>query len=246
MAAILSRISMTCDAMSAEATEYRASRQLYRCVVTASDGRTATTEPISFALVAEARSLGVAETSNDAEGSVAETPEGQEAEIEVAPEGEANAAVADVEAEVDERADVPVVDEAAAGDEAIASQDADGGPVAEAALAILAQPGDCREPEDGVAAFRVEAAGEGLSYRWGWTADGGKTWERLPLEGEDGFEGAVEALRELGLVFDGADAAELRVRVDGLPEGLSFRCVVTDVEGAAVTTDAVAFVPAIE
>ena len=110
--------------------------------------------------------------------------------------------------------------------------------VAPAALMIITQPEDCHDVDgDGWARFKVEAEGEGLAYRWEWTNDEGKTWAELPLPDD------AEALKALGFVIEGADAAELKVKVEGLPEEIRFRCVVVDSASSKLETSLVAYTP---
>ena len=50
-------------------------------------------------------------------------------------------------------------------------------------------------------------------------------------------------LGALGVSAEGADARELRVRAEGLPEKVRFRCVVADAAGARAESEAVAYAP---
>ena len=183
------------DTLTAEATEYRARTQSYRCVVTASDGRTAESNAVAFEVAGTLSAM--------AEGVAAEP-------------GEAPGA-------------------------------SEAGPVAApAALSIAKQPEDCREADaDGWARFEVGAEGEGLAYRWEWAVatEAEPTWAPIPIKGEDGADEALGALRALGVSAEGADARELRVRAEGLPEKVRFRCVVADAAGARAESEAVAYAP---
>jgi hypothetical protein len=102
---------------------------------------------------------------------------------------------------------------------------------------VTMQPSDCRETEGGWASFEVKALGKGLSYRWEFSMGVEEGWGALPLPDD------VEARETRGLRLEGADEAELRAWAEGLPDGISFRCVVADASGSEIVTDSVEYAP---
>ena len=81
-------------------------------------------------------------------------------------------------------------------------------------LSILKQPADVSAYEGEYARISVEAEGDGLSYQWQWSDDGG-TWEDSSIR-----------------------AASGKVRVRPVNNGRQYRCVVTDQYGSTVISDA--------
>ncbi len=86
-------------------------------------------------------------------------------------------------------------------------------------LAITAQPADYTGKIGDAVSFTVGAAGDGLSYQWQYSSDGGITWKASGLPGNKTATLTTE-LTEARLVY-------------------LFRCAVTDSNGNSMTTNAV-------
>lgn len=88
-----------------------------------------------------------------------------------------------------------------------------------AELKILTQPASITCANGATATFKVEAQGDTLKYQWYASSDGGATWTMTYLGGSttDTLSFAVTAAR----------AAKL------------YKCVITDIGGNMVETDAV-------
>lgn len=84
-----------------------------------------------------------------------------------------------------------------------------------APLAIAAQPKDLTAAEGETATFTVKATGEGLRYQWQLSDDGGQTWRDSKTT-----------------------TNTYSVTVGESNDGRSFRCIVTDQNGASVTSNA--------
>ncbi len=87
------------------------------------------------------------------------------------------------------------------------------------ALAITAQPVDLSGQLGDTVSFTVGAVGNGLSYQWQYSSDGGKTWGNSGLPGNDTATLST-TLTEVRLVY-------------------RFRCVVTDGSGNKLNSDIV-------
>lgn len=88
------------------------------------------------------------------------------------------------------------------------------------ALAITSQPADYVGPLGSKATFTIAAAGEGLTYRWQWSRDNGKTWANSSS------------------ACPGYNTATMQVPITEARNGYLYRCVVTDTSGATVTSGA--------
>jgi len=88
-----------------------------------------------------------------------------------------------------------------------------------AELQILSQPESITCANGETAVFTVEAQGDGLKYQWYASADGGNTWTKTYL---DGYNTA-----EYSFAVNAGRAAKL------------YKCVITDVSGNTVETNAV-------
>ena len=84
-------------------------------------------------------------------------------------------------------------------------------------LSIDAQPEDQTAPS-GYVYFNVEAAGDGLTYQWQYSANKGATWANTTLTGWD--------------------TDELQVMASAANNGRQYRCIVTDKYGNEIITDA--------
>ncbi len=85
-------------------------------------------------------------------------------------------------------------------------------------LEITKQPGDVTVPVGGVAAFTVEAVGNGLTYRWQTKVSADADWSYTSLSGYK--------------------TATLRFSVKAVHNNRQYRCVVTDSNGNSVTSEA--------
>ena len=91
----------------------------------------------------------------------------------------------------------------------------------ESAIKITAQPVDFVGLVGETATFTVTAEGEGLTYQWEFSQDGGATWQK---------------------VSSTTDSLSVEFKTSRL--SYEYRCVITDAEGNSVTTNAVMMVPA--
>ena len=82
-------------------------------------------------------------------------------------------------------------------------------------LSITAQPTDYRGKVGSTASFRVKASGSGLTYQWQLSDDAGKTWRGSKVK-----------------------TAEYAVTLSETNNGRCVRCIVTDKNGASVTSKA--------
>ncbi len=85
-------------------------------------------------------------------------------------------------------------------------------------LAITSEPVDYTGPVDSTATFTVEATGEGLSYQWMYSNNGGLTFVKSSVSG--------------------ANTPTVSVGVKAFRDGQMYRCVVTDASGNVVTSSA--------
>ena len=85
---------------------------------------------------------------------------------------------------------------------------------------IITQPSDYVGPIGTKATFTVVATGEGLAYQWQWSRDNGKTWTNSSS------------------TFVGYQSASMQVPITAVRDGYRYRCVVTDANGAQVTSEA--------
>ena len=83
---------------------------------------------------------------------------------------------------------------------------------------IVSQPVDFAGNEGDTARFEVVAEGEGLSYQWYYSNDGGVTWSKSNMTG--------------------ADTDTLRVRTIESRNGQMYRCWITDESGSYQRTNA--------
>ena len=232
------------DKLTAEATEYRARAQRYRCVVTASDGRTAESNAIAFE-VAEPQAELVATASTepvalDETGTFSCAVEGAgDAELSYQWQystdgGETWRNLGWSGAKTDKLSAVATEYRArtqsyrcvvTASDGRIAESNAVAFEVGEpqAVLAATASTEPVALGEQATFSCSVEGAGDAeLSYQWQYSTDGGETWRAL------GWAGAKTS--ELS-----AEATEYRARAQ------KYRCVVTASDGRAAESNAVAF-----
>ena len=86
-------------------------------------------------------------------------------------------------------------------------------------LVIVTQPVDYVGSVNDELSFTVEATGNGLTYQWYYSSDGGTSWVK---SGTPGF-----------------DTNNLRPILRAYRDGYQFRCVVTDVLGNSITSDTV-------
>nr|MCR4771814.1 hypothetical protein [Oscillospiraceae bacterium] len=91
-------------------------------------------------------------------------------------------------------------------------------------LAITAQPEDVTAAVGDEVSFTVAASGEGLSYQWQYSSDGGAHWGNSGLPGNDTAT-LTTTLTEARLIY-------------------RFRCVVTDSHGGRVATNIVRMIKA--
>ena len=84
---------------------------------------------------------------------------------------------------------------------------------------ITAQPMNAGGPIGSTAIFTMGATGEGLTYQWQYSIDGGETWTNSGMAG--------------------ANTNTLQVPVTAARDGQLYHCVVTDDSGSSATTSAV-------
>lgn len=89
-------------------------------------------------------------------------------------------------------------------------------------LKILEQPTDARVYIGDIAVFTVAAQGQGLSYQWYYSNNGGKKWYKSGLTGNQ--------------------TDTMQVPVTNARIGQMYRCKVTDQDGAQVTSEAAVIV----
>ena len=94
--------------------------------------------------------------------------------------------------------------------------------VAVSAFSITSQPVDFEGAENAMATFTVAAEGDGLTYRWQYSNDGGATWQNSWC--------------------DGYATDTLNVELKAYRDGQQYRCVVTDATCAQLISDAAALV----
>ena len=87
-------------------------------------------------------------------------------------------------------------------------------------LKIVTQPADIGSDTESTAVFSVTAQGEGLTYQWYYSYDGGTNWKTSPASGND--------------------TARLSVQVTAGRDGYRYRCVIKDKYGSSVTSNAAA------
>ena len=87
-------------------------------------------------------------------------------------------------------------------------------------LQIVTQPVDFVGAVGEMGSFTVTAEGEGLTYQWEFSQDGGNTWQKISTSNSISVEFKANRLSYL------------------------YRCVITDAEGNTVTTDVVRLIPA--
>jgi len=83
---------------------------------------------------------------------------------------------------------------------------------------ITAQPEAVETIENSEVTFTVVANGEGLTYKWQYSTNGGKSWYKSS--------------------FVGKDTATLTVPATAARDGFLYRCVITDVNGNEVISEA--------
>ena len=237
------------DTLAAEATEYRARAQRYRCVVTASDGREAITDAIGFEIAElQVKLAATAATEPVALGEVGAfacsvegagdaglsfqwqyTADGGETWRNL---GWATAKSDTLTAEATEyraraqkyRCVVTASDGREAMTDAIGFEIAV--PLTE--LVATATTETVALGEVGAFTCAVEGAGDtGLAYQWQYTTDGGETWRNL------GWATAKSDTLA-------AEATEYRARAQ------RYRCVVTASDGRTAESNAVAFEVGVE
>ena len=86
------------------------------------------------------------------------------------------------------------------------------------ALAITVQPKDVTVTAGEKASFSVTATGDGLAYQWQYSTDGGETWKDSTAAS--------------------GKTAKLTTTTKASFDGRLYRCVITDVFGAELVTDA--------
>jgi hypothetical protein len=91
-----------------------------------------------------------------------------------------------------------------------------------APLTITSQPVDFTGEIGDTATFTVAATGDGVTYRWQMSKDGGRSWSNV----------------------SGATAATFSVGVTATKLTYQFRCVLTDAGGNTATTNAVRMIKA--
>ena len=84
---------------------------------------------------------------------------------------------------------------------------------------ITAQPISAGGPIGSVVTFSMAATGEGITYQWQYSTDGGETWTNSGMTG--------------------AQTNTLNVTVNANRDGQMYRCMVTDDSGTGVPTVAV-------
>lgn len=89
-------------------------------------------------------------------------------------------------------------------------------------LVIISQPEDCSAAVGETVTFYVEAAGVGLTYQWQYSNNGGTYWYNSGMTG--------------------AKTDTLTVEAQTKRNGQMYRCVVTDVVGCTVTSEAVTLI----
>ena len=87
-------------------------------------------------------------------------------------------------------------------------------------IVITSQPVDFVGVVGEMGSFTVNAEGEGLTYQWEFSQDGGNTWQKISTSNSISVEFKANRLSYL------------------------YRCVITDAEGNTVTTDVVRLIPA--
>ena len=85
-------------------------------------------------------------------------------------------------------------------------------------LAIVSDPSDYKGVVGETAEFIVEATGEGLTYQWEYCNEGSSKWRTSSMEGND--------------------TATIKVPAGSWRNGQKYRCVIKDVEGNTLTSDA--------
>jgi len=86
-------------------------------------------------------------------------------------------------------------------------------------ITIISQPRNVTTPVGANVVFHVDAVGDGLTYQWRYSADGGTTWGKL--------------------YWDGATTQTLTFDVTEARAGNIYRCDVADKNGNKVTTETV-------
>ncbi|MCC8029725.1 MAG: immunoglobulin domain-containing protein [Lachnospiraceae bacterium] len=89
-----------------------------------------------------------------------------------------------------------------------------------ASIVITSQPSDYMGAAGDTAMFTVEATGNGLTYQWQYSSNGGTTWHDSGM--------------------DGADTATVSVPITSVRDGQQYHCVIMDEEGGVVASDAAA------
>ena len=92
--------------------------------------------------------------------------------------------------------------------------------VVQAGPVITAQPSNYVGPMGTKATFTVVATGTDLSYQWQWSRDNGQTWTNSSS------------------TFTGYRSASLQIPISEARNGYLYRCIVTDVSGDTVTSNA--------
>ncbi|MCR5602699.1 MAG: Ig-like domain-containing protein, partial [Lachnospiraceae bacterium] len=87
-------------------------------------------------------------------------------------------------------------------------------------LAITKQPSDASGKAGDKVSFNITATGEGIKYLWQCSEDNGSTY------------------KDLNSIWEGYNTASLKVPVTAARNGFKYRCVVTDVTGTGINSNA--------
>ncbi len=93
---------------------------------------------------------------------------------------------------------------------------------AESVAVIVENPADAVAAVGATATFAVKAAGEGLTYQWMYSNNGGASWSKSTASG--------------------SNTATLSIEAKAFRNGQMYKCVVSDANGNAVESTAAAIV----